>query len=154
MGEEGRMTGRPTGAMGGVPGAGTLRERVGALRNLPPFLALVWQTSPPLAATSLAVRLVRALLPVATLYVGKLIIDEAIRLTGAGGTHASLLQWLGSGAGNFLLLLLGAEMGLAVLSDILGRVAALVEGLLSEKFGNETSIRLMEHAATLDLEDF
>jgi ATP-binding cassette subfamily B protein len=148
------MTGRPTGAMGGVPGAGTLRERVGALRNLPPFLALVWQTSPPLAATSLAVRLVRALLPVATLYVGKLIIDEAIRLTGAGGTHASLLQWLGSGAGNFLLLLLGAEMGLAVLSDILGRVAALVEGLLSEKFGNETSIRLMEHAATLDLEDF
>jgi ATP-binding cassette subfamily B protein len=35
-----------------------------------------------------------------------------------------------------------------------GRVVSLLDSLLSERFSNETSIRLMEHAATLDLEDF
>jgi ATP-binding cassette, subfamily B, bacterial len=37
---------------------------------------------------------------------------------------------------------------------VLGRVVSLAESLLSEKFSNATSVRLMEHAATLDLEDF
>ena len=47
-----------------------------------------------------------------------------------------------------------AEFALAVLSDVLGRVVSLVDSLLSERFTNATSVRLMEHAATLDLEDF
>ena len=47
-----------------------------------------------------------------------------------------------------------AEFGLAVVSDLLGRVVSLVDSLLSERFTNATSVRLMEHAATLDLEDF
>ena len=66
----------------GMPPLGkkSMKERVGALRNLRPFLAMVWRTSPRLTAASLLLRLVRALLPVATLYVGKLIIDEVVRL--------------------------------------------------------------------------
>ena len=62
----------------------SLRERVGALRNLPPFLREIWATSRALTIASLGLRLVRALLPIATLYVGKLIIDEAVRLVGSG----------------------------------------------------------------------
>jgi ATP-binding cassette subfamily B protein len=42
----------------------SLKERVGALKNLRPFAAMVWRTSPQLMAASLALRLVRALLPV------------------------------------------------------------------------------------------
>ena len=49
------------------PGPRSLRERLGALRNIPPFLKLVWQTSPPLTLAQCLLRLVRALLPVATL---------------------------------------------------------------------------------------
>ena len=60
----------------------SFKERVGALRNLRPFVAMVWRTSPGLAAASVALRLVRAFAPVATLYVGKLIIDEVVRLAG------------------------------------------------------------------------
>ena len=41
-----------------------------------------------------------------------------------------------------------------MLSDVLGRVVSLVDGLLSERVTNASSVRLMEHAATLDLEDF
>ncbi|WP_282298677.1 hypothetical protein, partial [Stenotrophomonas sp. PS02289] len=53
----------------------SLRERFQALRNLPPFLRQIWQASPWLATASLGLRVIRALLPVAMLYVGKLIID-------------------------------------------------------------------------------
>ena len=46
------------------------------------------------------------------------------------------------------------EFGLAVLSDVLGRTVSYFDSLLAEQFTNATSLRLMEHAATLDLEDF
>ncbi|MBP6705380.1 MAG: ABC transporter ATP-binding protein [Vicinamibacteria bacterium] len=130
------------------------RQRFGALKNLPPFLRLIWQTSPALTLTDLACRLVRAGLPVATLYVGKLIIDQVVKLAGAGHAYPTLMEWLGSGVLDGLLVLLAVELGLAILSDLLGRVVSLVDGLLSERFANATSVRLMEHAATLDLEDF
>jgi ATP-binding cassette subfamily B protein len=133
----------------------SLRERVGALRNLPPFLRQIWATSPAMTVASLALRAVRALLPVATLYVGKLIIDEAIRLAGHPPAGADTLgEWYRSGALDPLLALLALEFGLAVLSDVLGRIVSLVDSLLSELLTNATSVQLMQHAATLDLEDF
>jgi ATP-binding cassette subfamily B protein len=139
---------------GAPPPQRSFRERWGALRNLPPFLKLVWQTSPGLTGADIASRLARAFLPVAMLYVGKLIIDEVIRLAQAGVAHESLRESLSSGVVDHLLWLLALELGLAVLSDVLGRLVSLLDGLLSERVSNVTSIRLMEHAATLDLEDF
>src|SRR5690606_30874191 len=65
-----------------APTPRSLRERFGALRNLPPFLKLIWDISPTLTIASGSLRLIRALLPVITLYVGKLIIDEVIALAG------------------------------------------------------------------------
>ena len=121
-------------------------ERFGALRNLPPFLKLVWRTSPTLTASDLLLRLLRALLPIATLYIGKLIIDEVVRLAGSGN--------LAGGLSHRLITLLVIELSLAVIADVLGRVVSLLDSLLSERFSNATSIQLMEHAATLDLEDF
>jgi ATP-binding cassette subfamily B protein len=143
------------GPRGGAPAVPqSLRARFGALRNLPPFLRLVWHTSPALTAGNLVCRLVRAFLPIATLYVGKLIIDEVVRIAAAGPAAEPLGEWLSSGRVDYLLALLGLELVLAVLSDLLGRVVSLVDALLSERFSNDTSIRLMQHAATLDLEDF
>ena len=132
----------------------SFRERVGALRNLRPFLAMVWATSPTLTATTIALRLMRALLPVATLYIGKLIIDDVVMLVQLQDKPVTLPQWLGSGHLNRLGLLLGAEFAVAVLADVLGRIVALLDGLLAERVSTSSSVRLMEHAATLDLEDF
>ena len=115
---------------------------------------MVWGTSPQLMAASLALRLVRALLPVATLFIGKLIIDDVVALVQTSHKPETLQQWLNSGLLNWLGLLLIAEFMLAVLSDILGRIVSLVDSLLSERVSNSSSVRLMEHAATLDLEDF
>ncbi|WP_296246574.1 ABC transporter ATP-binding protein [uncultured Stenotrophomonas sp.] len=131
----------------------SFRERVDAMRNLPPFLRQVWQTSRWLTLASLGLRLVRALMPVAMLYVGKLIIDEAVRLAGAG-PMPPLAEAFSSGHLNVLLELLLLELAIAIGSDLLGRLINYADSLLSELFTNATSVRLMEHAAELDLEDF
>jgi ATP-binding cassette subfamily B protein len=155
MGGRAAASAGPPGPPGGAPpGPKSLRERFGALRNLPPFLKLIWNTSPGLTVADLLLRFIRALLPVATLFVGKLIIDEVIRLVGTAGAPAGVREWLASGLLDRLVWLLAAEFGLAVLSDLLGRLVSLFDTLLSEKFINASSVRLMEHAATLDLEDF
>jgi len=132
----------------------SLRERFDAMRNLRPFLKLIWQTSPSLTLTSLGLRLIRAFLPVVMLYIGKLIIDEAIRLVGAGVAFDDLATAWHGGALDHLTWLLALEFGLAIGSDLLGRMVSYADNLLSELFTNATSVRLMEHAATLDLEDF
>ena len=132
----------------------SLRDRVSALRNIPPFLRQIWTTNKGLTLVSLGLRLVRSLLPIATLYVGKLIIDEAVRLVRLGLGFDDLAAAWHSGQLSHLVALLLAEFALAIASDLLGRMVSYADGLLSELFTNATSIRLMEHAATLDLEDF
>jgi hypothetical protein len=148
----GRAT--PPAGPGFGPAPKSFRERLGALRNVPPFLTLVWQTSPALTIAEVVLRLLRALLPVVTLYIGKLIIDEVVGLARTSASPATLEQWFASGQLDRIGLLLAIEFGLAVLSDALGRTVSLLDTLLAEQFSNASSLRLMEHAATLDLEDF
>ncbi|WP_128544685.1 ABC transporter ATP-binding protein [Larkinella soli] len=123
------------------------RDRLSALSNLPAFFRMVWQASPGLFIGNALVRLVRAAIPALTLYIGKLVIDEVVRLaTGRpAGAEADT---------NYLWLLVGAEFALAILSTALGRLTSLLDGLLGDLVTNRTSVRLMEHAATLDLEQF
>jgi ATP-binding cassette subfamily B protein len=137
-----------------LAGIRSLKERVGALRNLRPFVAMVRRTSPGLAAASVALRLVRAFAPVATLYVGKLIIDDVVRLAESPAKPETFQQWLDGGLLTPLGLLILTEFALTVMADVLGRVVSLVDSLLSERVTNASSVRLMEHAATLDLEVF
>lgn len=120
------------------------RDRFSALKNLPAFFKLVWQTSPGLFLGNAFGRLLRAAIPAATLYVGKLIIDEVVRLIGERG----------NGDPDYLWKLVAIEFGLAIFSTALGRLVSLLDSLLGDLFANRTSIRLMEHAASLDLEQF
>jgi ATP-binding cassette subfamily B protein len=92
--------------------------------------------------------------PIVTLYIGKLIIDEVVLLVQRPDHPATLQEWWASGLLDWLSALVIAEFALAVLADVLGRVVSLIDSLLGERVSNDTSIRLMEHAATLDLEDF
>ena len=137
-----------------IPNPRTFRERFGALRTLRPFVVMIWQTSPGLTLGLMFLRLVRALLPVVALYIGKLIIDDVVRLVALPARPATFHDWRASGELTRLAALLAAEFGLAVLSDVIGRVVSLLDALLSERVTNLSSVRLMEHAATLDLEDF
>jgi ATP-binding cassette, subfamily B, bacterial len=137
-----------------APPRTSLRDRFNALRNLVPLVKQVWAASSSLTTTTLGLRLVRAFLPVATLYVGKLIIDESVRLVGAGVSFDSIIPALQGGQLDPILWLLIVEFLLAISSDVLGRMINYGDALLSELLTNAMSVKLMEHAATLDLKDF
>jgi ATP-binding cassette subfamily B protein len=124
------------------------------LRHLPPFVRLVWDSSPALTLASFALRLLRAVVPVLLLYVGKLIVDAVVaeaRLPHAGWMPA---DWIESGRLVKVGGLVALEFGLAVMTDFSGRLSSLVDSLLAETYSNFASIRLMEKAASLDLEQF
>jgi ATP-binding cassette subfamily B protein len=132
----------------------SLRERIGALRHLASLFRLVWQAGPGLTIASLGLRLIRSALPILALYVGKLIIDEVVAQIQLPSPGENPLDWIGSGRLDALGGLLLLELVLAVTADLLGRASSLVDGLLSERYSNFASVRLMEHATTLDLEQF
>jgi ATP-binding cassette, subfamily B, bacterial len=119
------------------------RERFQALRNVPPLLKMVWETSPALSVFTLLLRCISALIPLATLWISKLIIDLVVR--------AIRHQHIDRSAIWKLLLL---ELLLAIASDTLSRFISLVDSLLGDRFTNVVSIRLMEHANSLDLVSF
>lgn len=87
-------------------------------------------------------RLLRAFVPVATLWVGKLIIDTVVTATTTGTDLTRLWK------------LVGLEIAIVIVAEILSRCSALVESLLGDLFSNHTSVRLMQHAAILDLYQF
>jgi ATP-binding cassette subfamily B protein len=125
----------------------TWGERLAALKHVPPLLRLVYQTHRGYTLAILALRAVRSLIPVAVLWIGKLIIDAVVAgvaVVQAGGTP----DW------RHLVTLVGIELGIAVVGEGLARLSSLLESLLGDLFGNRLSVRLMEHAATLDLAQF
>ncbi|MBC8219234.1 MAG: ABC transporter ATP-binding protein [Proteobacteria bacterium] len=125
------------------------KERLGALNNLPEFFGLIWSCDHWLAVLNILLRVIRASLPLLMLYVGKLIIDEIVRISVSVSSPAVENQEM-----SILLTLVLVELGLAVLSDLLGRGIALVESLLGDLVSHEISLRLMEQSARLDLECF
>lgn len=132
-----------------------LSARLGALRHLPALARLVYAASPRLLVASLALRLARASLPVLMLYLAKLILDAIVAEharphPGGLGPEA----WLADPALRHLAGLVAAEFGLAILTDLLGRASTLVDGLVADLYGNAATLKLMRHAADLDLEQF
>ncbi|MCP9496115.1 MAG: ABC transporter ATP-binding protein/permease [Pyrinomonadaceae bacterium MAG19_C2-C3] len=129
----------------------TWRERVAALRYVPSLLGLVWQTHRAYTMLMLALRLSRAFVPVASLWVAKLIIDRVIIVRGETTADAGIVASLvASGVWRLVAL----EVAIVLVGEILSRASSLVESLLGDLFSNKISIRLMEHAATLDLYQF
>jgi ATP-binding cassette, subfamily B, bacterial len=123
------------------------RERLQALRHLPKLLRMVWDAEPRYVVGILVLRVARSAVPLAVLWVGKLIVDEVVRAIGIA-SQGGPVPW------SRLALLLGIELGIAVVGEALSRVSALLESLLGDLFANRTSVQLMKHAATLDLEQF
>jgi ATP-binding cassette subfamily B protein len=131
-----------------------LGERLGALRYLPALFREIAAASPRLLAASLALRLVAACLPILSLYLAKLILDGIVAEHARPVPAAGLADWLSDPARARLALLVGAELGLALLSDLTGRLASLTETLIGDLYANAASVRLMAHAASLDLAQF
>ncbi len=118
------------------------REKIEALRFIPPYLRLVWQTHPRFLCTTIGLRLIRAVTPVATLWIGKLIIDTVIAMRASSADPRRLWEFV------------ALEIGIVIAGEFLARASSLVESLLGDLVSNRTSILLMEHASSLDLSQF
>ncbi|HZO98862.1 MAG TPA: ABC transporter ATP-binding protein [Terriglobia bacterium] len=115
-------------------------KRLRALRNIPPVLRLVWDSSPAIVITGNVLRLLSALIPLAMLAVTRNIIDGIVaHLSHPSQSASAIWGWV---ALEFLLALLGAT---------LGRAIDYCDSLLADKFTRHISVRIMEHASRLDL---
>ncbi|MEM6264807.1 MAG: ABC transporter ATP-binding protein, partial [Bacteroidota bacterium] len=121
----------------------SFRDNLKAFKFLPPFFKLIWETHRGYTLTNGLLRIFKAGIPVTTLYIGKLIIDEVVFLMDhpeAPLTHIGMY--------------VTAELVLVVLSALMLRLITLIDSLLGDLFSNEISVRIIEQAARLDLPMF
>lgn len=119
---------------------GGWRERLAALRNVPPVLRIVWQSGPLVVSLGLVFRLISSLIPLAALWITKLIIDGIVYAVSSHQPVQPLLWWL-----------VAAEFAIAIFGSILGRTIDYLDALLADKYTRHISIQVMKHAAELDL---
>ena len=121
----------------------SLSEQLSALKNLPKFIQLIWNTNKSLTIWNIILRLFASLLPLAILYVGKEIIDSIVLLIESPELDRTYL-WK----------MFAIEAGLAIFQILLGQAISLIDGLLGDLFSNKVSEDIIRHAATLDLYQF
>jgi ATP-binding cassette subfamily B protein len=116
------------------------QERISALGNVPAVLKIVWESGPPVVIFGLVSRVFSSLLPVLLLWITKLIIDGIVHAVSNHEAVGPHFWWL-----------VAAEFSLAVLNSVLVRSIDYSDSLLADKYTRHVSIRVLEHASSLDL---
>ena len=112
------------------------------MRHLPTVFAVVWRAGKTQVISGLLLRAVAASLPLALLAVTKIIIDSVAGIAAGKPLPAGFWGWI------------SLEIALAASGSILGRMNWYVDTVLAEKFSHSLSLRVMEHASGLDLEQY
>jgi ATP-binding cassette subfamily B protein len=118
-----------------------------SLRNVPRFFRMIWAVSAKLTLWNVLLRLSQAAVPLTMLYVGKEIVDGVLTQI---SNPVPVEYLLPTSLWNWVLL----ELGLAILSSLLNRAITLTDSLLGDLVNNDSSVRIIRHAATLDLYQF
>jgi ATP-binding cassette subfamily B protein len=117
-----------------------LKSSLDSLFLIPRFFKEIWRTNKSLFLTSALCRIVAALLPVAILWVGKLIFDAIIQITTHGEKDYSEL-WQS----------VVIEFILVVLSDLVGRAISLTDGILGDQYNINSSIKIIKKTNEIDI---
>lgn len=117
------------------------------LADLAATARLVWSASPGLLTLILALSIVLALVPAATLWVGKLLLDEVARAIAGGFANAA-------DAYRRLASLLALQVGIAIGASLVQTIYATARELLGDTLQNRISLRILHKAADLDVESF
>jgi ATP-binding cassette subfamily B protein len=115
------------------------KERLQALRNIPPLTGLMWKAGPGTVVLGTAARIIAGLVPIATLDIGHVIINDLDNLL-----HKHPLPhhfW-------WLVIL---EFAFAAAGSVFGRVIDYSDTVLADRYTRYISVRVMEHASHLDL---
>src|SRR5690242_4495139 len=94
------------------------QERLTALRNVPPVLKIVWESGPTVVAGGLIFRVFASLLPIALLWITKLIIDGIVHAVTTHQPVQPRFWWLVAG-----------EFALAVFGSVLARTIDYLDSL-------------------------
>ena len=114
-------------------------ERIAALKNVPPVLKILWESGPAVVAWGIILRLIVAGLPVLIGYVSAWILGH-IKLVIDHEALPPRFWWM-----------VGAEVGLAVVSNAINRIIDYLDSLLADRYTFTVSVRVMKQAANLDL---
>lgn len=117
-----------------------LKDSFNSLTYVPRFFKEIWKTNKKLFLISAFCRLIAALLPVVILWVGKIIIDEIIRITTQGEKDFSEL-W------KYVLI----EFILVVVSDLVSRAISLTDGILGDQYNIQTSVKIIQKTNEVDI---
>ena len=117
-----------------------LKDSFNSLSYIPRFFKEIWQTNKKLFLIASFCRLIAAFLPVVILWIGKIIIDDIIRITSAGDKDFSTL-W------KYVLI----EFILVVLSDLVSRAISLTDGILGDQYNIKTSVKIIEKTNEIDI---
>lgn len=118
----------------------SVKDSFKALKTIPRFFREIFRSSPKLFLLNTFSRLINAFTPVLILWVGKMIIDEIILQVSLEDKDFTQL-W------NYVLI----EFALAVLSDLLGRLINLTDGLLGDLYSNDSSEKIIRKTAGLTI---
>jgi ATP-binding cassette subfamily B protein len=115
------------------------RERLSALRNMPPVLRILWESGPAVVSWGIGLRVIVAVLPFGVAKVAQYIITDI-----AGVLRGSPLP------ANFWKVV-ATEVALNVLLGLMTRAIDYSDSLLSNRYTQHVSVRVMEQASQLDL---
>jgi ATP-binding cassette, subfamily B, bacterial len=115
--------------------------------DLASTIRLVWQASPGFLSLIVFLGILLALVPAATLWVGKLLLDEVAQAISGQLQSAEI-------AYRRLALLLALQVGIAIASSLLQTIYGASRELLGDTLQNRISLRILHKAAALDVESF
>src|SRR5271154_426864 len=115
------------------------RDRLRALRNMPPVLRILWESGRAVVSWGVTLRVIVAVLPFAVAKVAQYIITDI-----AGVLRGTALP------SNFWFLV-ATEIALNVFLGLITRAIDYSDSLLANRYTQHVSVRVMEQAARLDL---
>jgi len=115
------------------------RERVQALKNVPPVLGILWKSGPAVVTWGIILRLFVATVPFGIALVAAWIINGVQRVFSHQGLRPHF-WWM-----------VGLEAALNVTSGLLTRGIDYSDSLLADRYTHSVSVRVMRQAAELDL---
>ncbi|MCO5247740.1 MAG: ABC transporter ATP-binding protein/permease [Chitinophagales bacterium] len=118
----------------------SFKDTFKAMKSIPGFFSEIYQISPVLFITNIIARLINAFSTVLILWTGKLIIDEVIHQLSLSERNLHQL-WL----------YVAVEFVIVILSDILGRVINLTDGLMGDMYSNISSEKIIRKTSELSI---
>lgn len=117
-------------------------NRLNALCNIPAILKIVWDASPSVVTCGLALRVLSAGMPVALLAIARIIIQSIFDYLSHGILRPHFWWWV------------GGEFALASFGTVLNRTIDFTDALFADNYVKHISVRIMRHAASLDLSTY